>query len=75
MPRSKVGRVRTRSVSSERIALDFPCVDPANVRESCVTQVIDTLGTRAFRRPIDVATRAELLASWRAEAPNEREHR
>jgi len=45
------------------MALDFPCFDPETaLDEACVASVVDDLGRRAFRRPLDEETRAPLLA-------------
>lgn len=44
------------------MALDFPCFDPAAaVGSACIETVVDDLGRRAFRRPVDPQTRQQLL--------------
>jgi hypothetical protein len=50
----------------ERAAADFPCFSPAAITQACVEQIVDTLGARAQRRPLDPALRADLLAAFQA---------
>lgn len=45
------------------LAADFPCFDPgSDASDTCVQSVVDELGSRAFRRPVDSDTREQLLA-------------
>jgi hypothetical protein len=43
-----------------RMAEDYDCFDPADVTDACIASVIDHLGRRAFRRPLDAQSRGEL---------------
>src|SRR5690606_37775087 len=46
---------------STRMAEDYPCFYPADVTDACIASVIDDLGRRAYRRPLDAESRAELV--------------
>ena len=46
------------------IATDFPCFDPSDVAESCMSTIIEQLGQRSYRRPLSDGERAGLLALY-----------
>jgi hypothetical protein len=53
------------------MAQTFPCFEPgAPVADGCVESIVDQLGRRAFRRPLDAQTRQELLDFVAAVAPD-----
>lgn len=44
------------------LAQSFPCFDPGvAMSDACVESIVDQLGRRAFRRPLDLETRQQLL--------------
>ncbi len=45
-----------------RIETDYPCFDPSNVTDACITDIIEHLGRRAYRRPLAPEQRSSLLA-------------
>ena len=57
-------RLGTQYVET-RITTDYPCFDPQDVQETCITQIISDLGRRAFRRPLSTDESATLLALYR----------
>src|SRR5690606_9843184 len=47
---------------STGMAQEFPCFDPGGaLASSCVETIVEQLGRRAFRRPVDPETRQQLL--------------
>lgn len=54
-------RVATAYVA-ERISSDFACFNPADVKDECVAQIIQELGARAYRRPLNAESAASLEA-------------
>jgi hypothetical protein len=49
----------------------FACFDPGvAIDEACIQTVVDQLGRRAFRRPLDAETRSELLEFVHGIAPD-----
>ena len=52
-----------REYVGARMSDDYPCFDPAAaLGEACVADVVDDLGRRAYRRPLDEDTRSGLLS-------------
>jgi hypothetical protein len=47
---------------ASHLATSFPCFEPgASLDDACVTTIVDELGRRAFRRPLDTESRSQLL--------------
>ncbi len=47
---------------AEQLAADYPCFTPeAGLGGPCIETIVDGLGRRAFRRPLDPTTRQQLL--------------
>jgi len=67
-------QTEARRIAEEYVALDastdFPCLSPQGTSNACFGQVVDELGLRAFRRPVDAPSRQALLAFVDAVRPD-----
>ncbi len=57
-------RLGTQYVET-RITTDYPCFEPSDVQDTCITQIANDLGRRAFRRPLSSEESSTLLSLFK----------
>lgn len=67
-------QTEARRIAEEYVAIDlatdFPCFSPQGTSDACFGQVVDELGLRAFRRPVDAQSRQALVSFVDAVRPD-----